>query len=456
MKRRDQMKSVKAVLGIVFYKNSIAVSQIRCSGRNPVKQKPAEFVLGPEQTDLNDLSVHAARFREFLKANNFTVRKAVVGLDAGRVFSTLLSVPPVREGAMAEEIIRIQLERSTQLDMDDIVFSYIPSGDKVFAAAVLKKHLEQVKSFLLSAGVRAIHFTAASLAVETDRDKAASCTVLEYPKSVELLFTQGGQVVGLRDISGGGDISAFLPRLCQEVNRFSLTQREHAPCVFKLSGPSAIHGGDAIRRLFEGAVVKTVPGASAPAEVTGVYAQIMAERCIAGNLPALNLLAAAQPHKRQLHTTGWIKRAAAAAAILIVAALLFAVEWQIDRRKIREYTEQIASISDGVKSAETMIAQTGYARQWFNHQPVYLKLLAELTNCFPERGVIWLNSLAVDESLNQVITGKASGEQAVLDVVDNLKASPLFRDIKILYIRQAGKNTREETFAISFRFVPEN
>jgi Tfp pilus assembly protein PilN len=456
MKKWDQMKSAKSILGIVFYKNTIAVSQVRSGGGTSVKQKPAEFLLGPEQTDIGELAIHAARFREFLKANNFSAKKAVVGLDAGRIFSTLLHVPPVKEAGMAEEIIRIQLERSTQLDMNELSFTHASTGDKVFAAAALKSNLEQIKSFLLAAGVRVVYVTAASLAVETDFEQSTGCTILEYPRSVELLLTQGGQVVGLRDLSGGSDLTAFLPRLCQEVNRFSLTQREHVHCMFKLSGSTGVHAGDAIRRLFDGAVIRTLPGARAASDLTGGYAQIIAEQCIAGNLPALNLLAAAHQRKRHMHASGWMKRAAAVAVLVVAAALFFAFEWQMDHRRIRNYQEQIASVSDIVKSAEIMIDQAGYARRWFNHQPVYLALLAELTRCFPERGSIWLNSLAVDESLNQVITGKASGEQAVLDVVDNLKSSPLFRDIKILYIRQAGKNTREETFAISFRFVPEN
>jgi len=455
MRKWNQMKSVKAVLGIAIYKNSITVSQLCSGGRHTVRQKPAAFVLTGEKTDLGDLALHAGRFKEFLKANSFTARKAVIGLDAGRIFSTLLSLPPVQDASMTDEIIRIQLERTTQLDMDDIVFGHITSQDKVFAAAVLKKHLEQINLFLKACGIRVISVIPSALAVEADLSKPPACTVLEYPESVELLFMQDGQAVGLRDISGGSDLNAFLPRVYQEVNRFSLTRRERPQCLFRLSGATGAHAGDAIRRLFEGATVKPVPGASAAADVTGAYAQAIAQRAVEGRLPALDFAAAAMPHKRHIRADGWLKRAVAAAVLVLLAGLLLAFEWQIDRRKIADYQQQIDSVADSVKAAEQMIQQTGYARQWFRQQPVYLRLLSELTHAFPEQGTVWLNSLAADESLKQVITGKASGEQAVLDVVDNLKSNPLFQDIKILYIRQAGKNTREETFAISFRFVPE-
>jgi hypothetical protein len=190
-------------------------------------------------------------------------------------------------------------------------------------------------------------------------------------------------------------------------------------------------------------------------ELAQTYARMTAQYALEGKLPPLNLLRSIQPHRSSIRFSRWVPRIAVAALIAMLLVVLLVIEWRLDRRRIADCRQQIQSLSENVKSAEAIIEQTAYARQWFVRRPLYLDMLKELTRCFPEQGGIWLNSLAVDESLNQVITGKASGERAVLDVVDNLKSSPLFREVKILYIRQAGKNTREETFAIRFRCEQE-
>ena len=97
-----------------------------------------------------------------------------------------------------------------------------------------------------------------------------------------------------------------------------------------------------------------------------------------------------------------------------------------------------------------MIDQVSHAKKWFNREPLHLEHLRELTMVFPRSSDIWLTSLAVDPSLNQVIAGRATSEDAILDVVDTLKANPLFKDIELLYIRKMGNKTTLMTFAINF------
>jgi Tfp pilus assembly protein PilN len=449
------MKPMKASLGIIFYKNRIAVCQFR-RGRNVQTQKSAEFTLPTEQADLRDLMPHADRFKSFLKENNFGADKAVVGLDAGRVFSLFLNLTTTKDQTLAEDMIRIQLERKTQLDMEETAFGYITSDNGYFVAAVLKKQMDQIKSFLLASGIRAVCITAVSLAVESAQKMKTGGLILEYPESIELVLLQNGQFTALRDIPSGSDLKASLPRLRQEVNRYSLTRQVPPECMFLLSSSSAFDSQESVQKLFDGATVQKLAGVSSPADILKEYARQMAEKAMAGEWPSLNFLASLQPHKKSIRFSRWMPRAITAAVIGILLIFLFALEWHMDRRKIADYKQQLESIGENVKQAQAIIDRTAYARQWFDRQPVYLKMLTELTRRFPEQGGIWLNSLAVDESLNQIITGKASGERAVLDVVDNLKSSPLFQDVKILYIRQAGKNSKEETFAISFRFIREN
>lgn len=450
------MKSLKASLGIVFYKNRIAVSEVRPKSPHDSGRITAEFMLPLEQADSQDLMPQAERFKAFLASSGFKERKAAVGLDAARVFTILLDMPPAKDQTLNDEMIRLQLERKTQLDMDETIFGCAYLRDKIFVTAVLKRQIEQIHSFLAASGIRTVCITPVSPAIAAPTQTQPGCCVLEYPESAELLFYQEGQITAFQGIPNGQGLSAFLPRIRQQLDRFAL-MRSCGPlnCTLLLSRASSLQIKNSAASVFHKCDIQTLSAAS-PSEVTGVYARRLAEKAVNGQLPQINLLTAMRPRRKLIWSSKGMSKAALAAAAALLIIGFFALDWHLDRAKINDYNQQLESIRDNVKSAQTMIDRTAYARQWFMRSPLYLDILAELTSRFPEQGGIWLNSLAVDESLNQIVTGKAVGEQAVLDVVDNLESSPRFQNIKILYIRQAGKNTREETFAISFSYVRES
>ena len=146
----------------------------------------------------------------------------------------------------------------------------------------------------------------------------------------------------------------------------------------------------------------------------------------------------------------WWYRIAIGAVAACLLLGLYIYGWYTDSQAILKYEQDLDSMSKSIPVAEKMIEQVNHAKQWFRRQPVNLENLLELTLAFPRNSDIWLTSLAVDTSLNQVITGRATNEDAILDVVDKLKSNPLFKDIKLLYIRKMGQNTNVMTFAINF------
>ncbi|MCE5184697.1 MAG: PilN domain-containing protein [Planctomycetaceae bacterium] len=444
---------MRSNLGIIFYKDRIAVSQVNRNGAKREVHGVAEYKLPSDKTE--ELASFTAGFKSFLKEHRFAAGKAVVGLEAGRVFSILLNMSLTRDAALAEEMIRIQLERKTQLDLDNTAFGYAGLGERTFVAAILKKQADQIRAFLSAANIRVVALTPATAVLDCLAGRSGY-TIREYPESLEIVFQEDGLITAVRDISKGKDLADCLARVRLQIARLSIVHKQPPECTFILSDSSAAALQKPIRQFFENAKVQTVPAASSPAQLLSVYAGALADRGLNGSLPAINFLNSIQPHRRSIRSSPWMPRAGWAAAVIGLIGILFALEWHFDRARIARYEQELAGIRPDVQQAETMIERTAYARQWFSAQPVHLEVLMELTNCFPAQGDIWLNSLAVDETFNQVITGKASGERAVLDIVDNLKSSPRFQDVKILYIRQAGKNSREEMFAISFRFIREN
>ena len=51
-----------------------------------------------------------------------------------------------------------------------------------------------------------------------------------------------------------------------------------------------------------------------------------------------------------------------------------------------------------------------------------------------------------------LVTGKALREDSVLLVLDAIKLNSLFREVQMVYMRDAGRGTNEVSFAIQFKF----
>ena len=112
------------------------------------------------------------------------------------------------------------------------------------------------------------------------------------------------------------------------------------------------------------------------------------------------------------------------------------------------------AVEADLAEARDVVAKVTFARPWYDRRASYLDCMKELTLAFPEEGVIWTTSLATQEDMAVVFSGKAVSESAVLDVLDRLKANPRLSDVKPLYLRQAGRTGREIAFAMSFTFTP--
>jgi len=54
--------------------------------------------------------------------------------------------------------------------------------------------------------------------------------------------------------------------------------------------------------------------------------------------------------------------------------------------------------------------------------------------------------------MQAVIAGKSIDESEVLKVLDKLKQREIFSDVQMLYMCEAGRNSNELSFAISFTF----
>lgn len=460
------MKQIRNSLGIVFYERTIAVAEIIRTGDACQVRRSAEFGI-PEGITIEDIASQQSAFEAFLKEQGFKAQKAVVGISAKQIVSTPLKIPPIEDAVTRQETIKIQLERKLEMDFSDIVFDCWDRGagstGSTLAFITLKKTVIEIKAFLAACKITPVWITASSVGLDLATTTGLDCHIICYPTSLEVFVFQDGNPMTVLNISRKAK-EVFDAELADEVSRqikralWSLpnkadqtnysvwtTQREAASVKQQLS-----------RTLgnVQQINIKGPAGTGSVSAFCDVAAQL-GSRLVSGDAVGINFLNGHHQAKATMIPKQWQSRIAICAAGVLLLLGLYFYGWYSDSVLISQYEQNIKNMSNNVTSAEQMINRVNYARQWFNRKPVHLENLRELTLVFPMNSDIWLTSLAVDPSLTQVIAGRATHDEVILDVVDRLKANPAFEDINLQYTRKMGRNTDLITFAVKFKYQGE-
>jgi hypothetical protein len=315
-----------------------------------------------------------------------------------------------------------------------------------------------IKAFLVASKITPRWITNSSLGLDFVTTTGIDCDIVNYPESLEVFIFQDQNLKSVLNISKKNQ-GTFDAELADEVSRqinralWSLSANSNRPhyTVWSTNRDAAAVGQQLTRTLSNLKQIE-IKGPDSSTFFSGLcdLAARLADKMITAGPVGINFLNGHHQAKTAAIPKQWWSRIAIGVATIFLLLGIYFYGWYADSKAIGRYQQNLDAMSENVPAAKKMIEQIGYAKQWFSHEPVHLENLRELTLAFPPNSNIWLTSLAVDPSLNQVITGRATSEDAILDVVDKLKANPLFKDIKLLYIRKMGANTTVMTFAINF------
>ncbi len=451
------MKQNRNMLGIVFYGQTIAVNQVVSAGDTFRICHSAEFKM-PEAVTIENIASVRSQFETFLRENDFKAKKAVVGISAKNIMSALLNIPPIQDAESRYETVKIHLEHKLEVDLSEIVFDYWkntdPECNTTLTLMALKKITEAVKSLLEDLKIIPIGLTVTSLGIDFNPASGLDCHLVDYPGSVEIFIFDNKDlqvVMNISKHSSDREKTELPGKIYRDINRHLclLSAQSDPPnlsCWTTGHASSDLAGG--IGKLFDD--VKRLEIKSSEGSILCELAGRLAGSALTSHPVQINLLNGHQQEARSIISRQWLQRIMLTAGVILLLLGVYFYSWYSDRSKISHYQQQLDDMNENVKAAREVIDQVAFARQWFQQEPVHLENLRQLTMLFPQDSNIWLTSLAVDESLNQVITGRAISEDAILDVVDSLKSNSLFRDIKLLYIRKMGKDTDVMIFAINF------
>lgn len=454
------MIRIRKLLGLALNRRSITATEVAVVRGRCRVVRAAELPLSAE-AGLHDPARLGKALKDMLRAGHFSAWRCVIGLDATCLVAKDKRFPAAAASSMCD-ILRLAAEQDFATDSQNLLVDYVPVSS---TAAVLIAAPRSVTVPLLSAadaaGLSVLGVTSSALALAQVTSRAAQTDRLVVSLTsggADVAVQSSGETRLLRGlVSAGGAAPQALADLEGELRRMlgsGLVHSDRAELVvWNSSGledaavevlgkrlGAAVH----ICRLpadldeLDGADVSAGDMPSAAALPTA-YLKGLAVDFINSRL--------APPRRRRFGR--WVTWGGIAAGLAILLGALFIYDWRSDVSDIADMKSRLSEMAPLLKQSKDVIAKTTFARGWYDKRPKFMDCLREVTLAFPEEGKIWATNLSVHEDMRVVLSGKASGESAVLDVRDRLKMNPHFTEIKLLYLRQAGGTSHEVAFAIS-------
>jgi len=474
----------RRILGLAVEEHLIAAVELCSAAGRTVVTRAEEFRFSGE-CSLQEPARLGEALRKFLLDKRFSAKHAIFGLPSKWLVVKEEQVPPVGGGSLAG-ILRLRAERTFASDLDDLAIDYVDRADvacnrPVVVVATLREKVDQIFAMAKAARIRprAVTPSVAALgAAGALAGRGSGLTLYLAKGSAEFAVQREGEIRILRRIP----LPDGEPEDSREASRRPRVERV-ADLLRRIV--SLLPGGtsdvdareltvwngigledgelDVLGRRLGVEVV-------APEDLTGlgIAGSTLggsAEICRFAPAAALGLVGL-RPQLLSLdffHSRLTVRRKAAPrrqiawAGVLVIAMLaacLFLVaDWRAREKEAGVLRGRLADMGADILAAREVIDRVSGARGWYDHRPGLLDCLRELTLAFPEDGRIWTTSLALTEDMRGLVSGKSTDESLTLKLLDALKSSGRFGDVKLLYTRGAESGGSESSFAMSFLFL---
>jgi hypothetical protein len=138
----------------------------------------------------------------------------------------------------------------------------------------------------------------------------------------------------------------------------------------------------------------------------------------------------------------WTGAAAGLAALLVVGAFLLQ-QWQLS-----SWDNRWTAIQPAVRELDQQQQMIRRFRPWFDESFRSLSVLHRLTEVFPETGAVTAKTLEIREPGAIVCSGTATDHQALLQVLEKLRASKEVSNVQVSQMR--GNSPMQFTFNLQW------
>lgn len=445
------------------------ITAIRLSGSR-TGRPPAVFSL-PESLNYTQPAALGRALGEFLRQHHLSARRTTLALPGRWLLLPSIVLPPA-SAQTARQMLRLKLEtllgsdaRNWQADCVALQDSTEPLVAPV--AAIERQRLEQLQQMVRAAGGEAQAVTSTLLwlaclqarrspepVVLICRDQQGAETALISRGRVQLATVLNTPAATVENTEQTAQLlAAEVQRTLALAPAPAVDQPPQTLVFFDHAGDSSTLGPLLAERLNLRLV-----------RVPESVAEFLSRSGFVAEAPNLvhSRLEPARPRRltgRQRAVVGGV------AGAVVLAAVAGWDYWKI-QSEIQQLESQLAELAPAVRQAQADLDRIQLARQWFppfassgqpdqpvpDSRPSYLECLRQISLALPQRAAVWANSLAMRDDLSGTFAGKAQDERTVLELMDRLKATGAFADVKLLYLRQADRRSREVAFAVNFVF----
>jgi hypothetical protein len=322
-----------------------------------------------------------------------------------------------------------------------------------------------LEKVLKAALLRPIGFTVGLAALQSPEKESSHgiMALLVSESSVDVQVTCGGGILLLRTLDGVFETEGVQPRLSPDLllREIKITLGQ-LPAEFRDAVRKVrVFGHGESARPFVDAIAARAGSIGLQFEFVETYAAnefskslpagtevspafSVAARAVTGVPPVFDFLPPKVRPWQQLTTRFssrklvWAGGTAGAAALLVAGAFLVQ-QWQLSRLQSRW-----ANMESRVRELEDMQQQIKRFRPWFDDSLPSLTILRRLTEAFPEDGVVAAKTVEIRELSSVTCSGVARDNQALLKVLDQLRATKDVANLKVDQIR--GKTPLQFTF----------
>ena len=409
--------------------------------------------------------------RNHLDAAEIRERRCVVALPLKWALAAHAKIPQLSE-ADAASFLQLEAERSFPCDVATLITATsrckpaIGEEEATFIG-MPRGHIAALEAALRAAGLKPESFSLGITALQRPTtDARLALTIGE--SHVGLQITQGGGVLLLRALEGaventGGRIALHTDVIAREL-RITLGQlpeaTRHSLRNVRVFGPRELAQELAVelqRRL--GTLNLSVDvvtryeakefGIVIPLDTPVSAALSLAAERLAGRAPTFDFLPPKVSQWQQVmvrYGTGKLRKVgliAGGVVALVVGGFLIqqAILWRLQSRW--------ADMKAEVTELEATQAKIKQYRPWFDESARSLSILRQLTQAFPEDGVVTAKTVEIREANQVTCTGTAKDYASLLRMQENLVKSGNVADLKLNRIQ--GKSPMQFTF--DFRWV---
>jgi hypothetical protein len=416
-----------------------------------------------------DAELVGREIRNHLDAAGIRERRCVLGLPLKLALTTHVELPDLPEADIAS-FLQIEAEKGFPSDVTTLLIATsrcrTPSGKQhAMLVGIPRNHLAQLDRALRAAKLKPVSLSLGIVALQpaqTDASKGVLALAIGETH-VSLQVTCGGGVAALRTLEGalemeGGrrvlhaDLVAREARITLGQLPAELRESVHQIRIF---GPRDLSQqlADEVELRLEpmGLKIESVSryadnefGLGLPADSAVSPALSLAAERLAGRRTPFEFLLPRVTAWKQVtarYSSGKLRTVGAAAAVvLLIVAGLFGIQ----QFQLAGLQSQWRAIAPKVKELEKVTQDIHQFRPWFDNSIRVLTILRQLTQAFPEDGVVSAKTVEIRDLSAVTCTGTTRDNQSLNKTIERLRSSGGISDLHVSTIR--GKSPMQFTF----------